>query len=218
MKITDVPVVLLRVQYRLARLPFEWIDHQLAARLGTDAPPRQLFERSLGTLDVTVGQLLGDSQLKRRGSALVARSDAFGEAARLDTDASRRQQQADAKFASTCHDVVTDIQEARDATEQQAVEARLASNEEKKAARHTAQERAAAAEERVDEAADERVNEIDAAVRAEKTRVRHAEQTAANAASAKMRDSQAKRRQAAEIRAQADRIEDAAAAEKQNRP
>ncbi|GAC1398884.1 MAG: hypothetical protein NVS4B6_11530 [Mycobacterium sp.] len=217
MKIRNIPLVLLRFQYQFARLPFQLIEQRLADRLEVDAPPRLFYERSLGALDTIIGQLLGDSELRKRGTALVARSDALSEAARLDADADRKREQADAEFAATQKDVVTDIQEARDATEQQVVEARLDANKHKKAAQQTAKKRAAAVKKRVAETAVERATAVEAAARQEKAKARKAEHGAATAAAAKRRDSQAKRTQAARTRAQADRIADAVEAEKRDR-
>ena len=97
----------------------------MAARLYSEAPARLFYERSLGAIDAAVGNLLGDPQLKKRGTALVERSDALGRAAKLDAKAAAKREQADAKLDATHDEVVTDIQDARDATEQEAVDARI---------------------------------------------------------------------------------------------
>ena len=76
MKIAEIPFAVLRFQYQIARIPFQLIEDQMAARLYSEAPARLFYERSLGTLDATIGNLLGDARLQRRGAALVERSDA----------------------------------------------------------------------------------------------------------------------------------------------
>ena len=58
----------------------------MVARMGTEAPARLFYERSLGLLDVAVGNALGDSRLERQGVALAERSDALRRAAQLDAD------------------------------------------------------------------------------------------------------------------------------------
>ena len=125
MKIAEIPFAVLRFQYHIARLPLQLIENQMVARLGSETPARLFYERSLGVMDATVGNLLGDPELEKRGAALVERSDALGRAAQLDATATQNREQADAKLESTRDDVVTDINEARDATEQQAVDARI---------------------------------------------------------------------------------------------
>ena len=117
MKIAEIPLVVLRFQYQIARLPLQLIEDQVAARLHSEAPARLLYERSFGALDATVGKLLGDPQLEKRGAALVERSNSLSKAAKLDATATRNREQADAKLEATHDDVVTDINEARDATE-----------------------------------------------------------------------------------------------------
>src|SRR5512133_1516449 len=134
MKIAEIPFAVLRFQYQIARIPFQLIEDQMAARLYSEAPARLFYERSLGTLDATIGNLLGDARLQRRGAALVERSDALSRAAKLDAKATAKREQADAKLESTHDEVVTDIQDARDATEQEAVEARITAAERQRAA------------------------------------------------------------------------------------
>lgn len=75
MNITDFPTAVLLMQYRIARFPLHVIEERFVARLGTGSQARLLYERSLGTLDVTVGNALGDSELSKRGAALAQRSD-----------------------------------------------------------------------------------------------------------------------------------------------
>ena len=90
MKTTDVPFAVLRFQYQLARIPLQLIEAQMAAWMGSEAPPRLFYERWLGGLDATVGNLLGDPKLEKRGAALIERSDALGHAAQLDATAAQK--------------------------------------------------------------------------------------------------------------------------------
>ena len=45
--------------------------------MGSEAPARLFYERSLGLLDSAVGNALGDLRLAKRGGALAERSDAL---------------------------------------------------------------------------------------------------------------------------------------------
>jgi hypothetical protein len=217
MNITEVPFAVLRFQYQIARIPFQLIENQMAARLDSESPARLFYERSLGTVDATIGKLLGDSELKERGEALVDRSDALGRAAKLDAEATARREQADAKLDATHDEVVTDIREARDATQQEAVDARIDAEERKRIAEEAAQKRAEAAKKQADDFANQRKNAAQTAKRQEEARIRAAENKATEAAKSKLNDAQAKRGEAARKRAQADRVEQLADVERQKR-
>ena len=95
MNIVNVPVVILRLQYRLARLPLQLIEDRVMTRLDAETPARLFYERSLGTLDAAVGSVLGDVNLQASGTALVDRSDALARAARLDAAAEAKREKAD---------------------------------------------------------------------------------------------------------------------------
>ncbi len=217
MKIAEIPFVVLRFQYQIARLPLQLIEDHVAARLGSEAPVRLFYERSLGALDATVGNLLGDPALAHRGAALAERSNALGKAARLDATATRNRDRADAKLVATHDDVVSDINDARDATEQQAVDARTAAGQRKRAADEAAAERTAAATKRADETAAQRQKAAESAQRQEEAKSRAAENAATEAAESKLDDAQSKRGAAVAERAQADRVEELAEVEKQRR-
>ena len=217
MKIAEVPFAVLRFQYQIARIPFQLIEDQMAARLYKETPARLFYERSLGTVDAAIGNLLGDSKLKQRGTALVERSDALTRAAKLDAQATAKREQADAKLDATHQEVVTDIQEARDATEQEAVDARITAAERKRAAEEAAEKRVAEAKKQADEFAARRKNAAQSAKRQEEAKIRAAEKNATEAAKAKLDDAQAKRDEAARKCAQADRVEELADTEKQKR-
>ena len=75
MRIIDAPLAVLRVQYRIARFPLQLIEQRVVARMGSEAPARLFYERSLGLLDAAMGNALGDRRLQRSGSALARRSD-----------------------------------------------------------------------------------------------------------------------------------------------
>ena len=63
MNVSQATIKVLRFQYHLARFPLQLIEDRVVARLGSEAPARLLYERSLGTLDATIGKALGDSEL-----------------------------------------------------------------------------------------------------------------------------------------------------------
>ena len=98
MRIRTIPWAILRMQYRLGRVPVRLVAEQLIARMGPDAPVRLLFERAIGAMDATVGIVLGDGALEDEGVARIERAAELEEAAHLDEMALRRLRQADAEL------------------------------------------------------------------------------------------------------------------------
>lgn len=80
MKITEIPLAALRLQYRIARAPLRLFEQRVLTRVDSEAPGRLLYERSVGVVDAAVGNALGDPEVGKRGVALVERSEALGEA------------------------------------------------------------------------------------------------------------------------------------------
>ena len=85
----------------------------------------------LGALDATVGKLLGDPELEKRGAALVERSDALGRAAHLDATATQKREQADDELKAKRDEALQDLKEARTATAQEVEHARSTAEDRK---------------------------------------------------------------------------------------
>ena len=141
MNTTDVPFAVLRFQYQIARIPLQLIEEQMAAWMGSEAPPRVFYERSLGALDATVGNLLGDPKLEKRGAALIEHSDALDRAAQLDATATQQHEQADDELKAKRDNAIKDQKDARAAKERQVKEARTAAEQRKRAAAQDAEKR-----------------------------------------------------------------------------
>jgi hypothetical protein len=217
MEITDVPFAVLRFQYQLARFPLQLIEAQVVAGMRPEAPTRLFYERWLGGLDATVGKMLGDPDLEKRGAALIERSDALRRAAQLDATATQNQEQADDDLKAKRDKAIEDQKHACAMKEREVEEARTAAEERKGVAEEAAQRRTAAAKQQADELAAQRMSSAEAAKRDEQATIRVAEQKATAAAESKLDDAQAKRSDAASKRAQADQVEELADVEKQKR-
>jgi hypothetical protein len=217
MKITDAPLAVLRFQYRIARFPLHMIEERVVARMGSEAPARLFYERSLGLLDAAVGNVLGDSRLQKRGGALAERSDALRRAAQLDATATQARQQSSADLKAKSDKAIEEQQDARAAKKREVDEARSAAEERKRAAEEAAAKRTAAAKKQADDLAAQRTNSAKAAKRKEEARTRAKEQKATAAAKSKLDDAQARRTEADIKRAHADRVEELADIEKQKR-
>ena len=157
MRIIDAPLAVLRVQYRIARFPLQLIEQRVVARMGSEAPARLFYERSLGLLDAAMGNALGDRRLQRSGSALARRSDVLGRAARLDAEADQAQRRSSADLKATSDEASEEQQDALAAKERKVEEARVAADERKRAAEEAAAQRTAAAKKQADDAAAQRI-------------------------------------------------------------
>lgn len=217
MKISEVPLAVLRFHYQLARFPLQVIEDRVVNRIPTEAPARLLYERSLGMLDATVGNALGDPSIVERGAALVERSDALGRAARLDAKAATRKEQADAKLKGTRDEAIRERQEAQEATQQEVKEARINAEQRKRQAAQSAQQQSATAKQRADETAAKRKQGVESAKRQVESRTQAAEKAAAKVSAAKVDNAEDKLGEAAGKRAEADRVAELAAAEKRQR-
>ena len=217
MRIIDAPLAVLRVQYRIARIPLHLIEQGVVARMGSEAPARLFYERSFGLLDAAIGNALGDRRLQRNGRALATRSDVLSRAARLDSEADQAQRRSSADLKAKSDGAGRAQQDALSAKERKVEEARRAADERKRSAEDAAAQRTAAAKKQADTTAAQRTKSAEAAKREELAKIRSDEQKAAAAAKSKLDEAQAKRTEAGAKRAQADRIEDLADDEKRKR-
>lgn len=201
MNTTDVPFTVLRFQYQLARIPLQLIEEQMAAWMGSQAPPRVFYARSLAALDATVGSLLGgDPKLQKRGAALLEHSDALSRTAQLDAKATQKHEQAGDELNAKRNNAIKTQNNARAAKE-----------------RHVKEARTAAAKQPADDGAAQRNKSTEAVKHEEPAQITAAEQQATAAAVSNLNDAQATRIDAASQRAQADQIEQLADVDKQKR-
>jgi hypothetical protein len=217
MNVIKMPLSILRFQYQLVRIPLQVIEDRVISRMNGEAPGRLIFERSLGVLDATVGNALGDPRLRRRGTALVERSDTLAKAATLDAKAASEQQRAEIDLQATREGAAEQMDEARRAKQRAIDETRVAADDRKRAISDAAQKRTAAARQQADVAATERKNRVEAANADEKRRIEADQKKATTAAKSKLESAQAQRNKADDKRSTADRVEQLADAEKRKR-
>lgn len=217
MKISDVPFAILRLHYRAARLPLQIVEEQVVTRLDNESPARLIYERSLGALDVTVGNLLGDSEIAERGAALAERSEALRLAAELDAQADAEVREAGQEFKERQAEADQQRRNAQATKAKTVQQSRQQAQTRKAEAAKNAADRAATVKERVDKAASQRNAAVENAKQTEHADISAAEKTVAKAAQAKLDDARDKRAEAASTRDDADRVIDLAEAEKEKR-
>lgn len=161
MDVLTYPKKAVALEYRALSLPARLVETQVVTRLlEQDSVVRLSYERALGSLDETVGRLLGDADLERRGTALRRRTEVLERAVTLEQEAAQKAAEA---------------QESLQQGSQAARERRAAAS--KKAARRTTQ---ALEQEKADKA--RIAEETDAREQAEKSRIEAQEKARAKAA------------------------------------
>ncbi|AFM15572.1 hypothetical protein Mycch_0755 [Mycolicibacterium chubuense NBB4] len=217
MKITTLPWAVLRLQYRVARVPLQLFEWQVISRLNEESPARLFYERAVGAVDAAAGSVLADSELESRGTARIERAEALGEAVRLDEVAARRMSQADAELRRSRDAAAEAPTEARAKARDRVQSAQENADQRKQQAVQTATQRTASVKQGVDEAAEQRVAAAEKAERTTEERSRAAEQSVKAAAKAELDDAADKRSAATGARAHADRLEELSDTESEKR-
>ena len=217
MNLSSAPLAVLRVPYMIVRLPLQLIEQQVLSRLSEEAPARLVYERTLGALDGAVGSVLGDRGVAKRGAALTERSDALARAAELDEQATQKRAAADAELQGRQNKAREDQVAAQRDKQRKTEQARKEAEQRKRQAAQQATRRAAAAKKQADELAAKREHDAEAAKRAEQAKINAREQEVAAPATAELKDATAKKTAATEQRSDADRVENLAQAEKDER-
>jgi hypothetical protein len=217
MNIADIPFAALRLQYRIARAPLRLFEQSVLPRIDSEAPARLLYERSVGAVDSAVGSMLRDADVAKRGTALIERSEALGEAVRLDELAIQKRQKADDELRRKRESVAAAPGEARATTDRKVQETRSAAEKRKGQAAQTAAKRTAEAKQRIDEGAANKVEAVETAKRAKQQTITAAEESATAAAKSELDDAADKRSEAVDKRVHADRVGELAEVEKEER-
>jgi hypothetical protein len=217
MKITEIPLAAMRLQYRIARAPLHLIEDRVITRMDDEAPGRLFFERSVGSMDAMVAALLHDEDVASRGASQVRRSQALGEAVRLDEVAAEQRAEADEKMRRKHDEVIAAPGEAREQAQEKMREARSAAASRKAEDAERVAKRTAETKARIDQSAAAKVDAAEAAKRTREQRITAAEKSAEAVADAQLEDAADKRREAVNKQAHADRLEDVAETEKEQR-
>ena len=114
MSVLALPLTILRIQYRIARIPLQLIETNVVVKMDAESPARLAYEHTLGSLDRAVGNLLGDRSLADRGETLVDSTENRAEAARLDAEARAKKTAADADLKTARETAEQDRRAAED--------------------------------------------------------------------------------------------------------
>lgn len=205
-------------EYAMLRLPLTVLESQVVGRyLEEDSPLRLGFEKTLGTLDTTVGRLVGDADLTRRGAKLSHRADMLQKAVVLEDKAEARKKEAD----QTLKQAKADAERKRTAAQERAQADVKAARQEQQAQKQAAVERAEAeAKARAEQVERETEAKLQAAdARASQQVQRIAQRTQARTAKpkAQLKDATELAQHADRERAAAERLSELADQEKARR-
>jgi hypothetical protein len=208
---------LITLPYQAARLPLSIVDKAIGERLPETSPPRVALDRTLGSADRLAGTVLRNPVIAQRGADRLERSSKVVTAAKLEKQADARREQA----RETVVDGAREAAEKRTAAQERAVsglqEADVVEARGKVQASTSAEKSAAAKRTAAQKRAEARKDTAD--------RQRKSAESAADAktkvtrrkASNELDEAREKKREAAEARTDADRLEELTEAKKQER-
>lgn len=207
MNALSIPMSILRLQYKIVRIPLQLFETNVVQRRDTEDPARLAYERTVGTLDKVIGGALGATDIERRGSKLVERTDDLARASRLDELADETEAQADQKLKSAREAAHKERAAAAEAADDAAREARREAEERKQQAAQDAEERAAAEKQRADELAASRVEEARKAEEKQREQIAKVEEIVSAPAEAELADAAEHQEEAEAKKEEAERIE-----------
>jgi hypothetical protein len=208
---------LIALPYELARRPVALVDSGLTSRLPATSVPRLVIDRAMGSADRLAGTILGSREITDRGTDRLVRSKKLATAARLETQAEVRREQAQETIAAGKQEAAQQRAKARDKVESGLEEADVAEARGKREAQARATKTAQAKKKAANQRATSR-----------KATVEQREQRVASAAEAKKRAAQSEakseldearqnKQAAADARADAERLSELTAAKKRQR-
>ncbi|MBJ7353113.1 MAG: hypothetical protein JHD12_21505, partial [Rhodococcus sp.] len=127
-------MTILRIQYKIARIPLQLIETNVVEKMNAESPARLVYEHTLGSLDRAVGNLLGDKSLADRGETLVDSTENRAEAARLDAEARAKKAAADDELKVARETAEKDRRAADAAAQEAARDARQEAEQRKREA------------------------------------------------------------------------------------
>lgn len=203
--------------YEIARKPLVALDHRLGQLLPETSGPRVVLDKAIGSADKVAGTVLFNRDIARRGSERIERTQYVLEAARLEAEAAGRREEA-AQTAQEGRDQAAAQREAaadrvEDGLEEAESVELLGKQEAEEEAYRVAQAKKTAADDRAATraATTEQRKEKVAAVTEKKKRA------ARRTAKAGLDEARGSEQDAAEAKADADRLGDLVETKKQQR-
>lgn len=218
MNVLTVPRSIVAWQYKALRLPSKLVEQQLVGRfLEEDSALRLSVERSLASVDASVGRFLHDDVLARRGTAVARKVDALEVASSLEEKAALRKAEA-AQTLQEQKQAAADKREqaARDKTQRTAEIAREEVAD-KRAAKEKAKAREKAAADAIRKSADAELLQEQRRLRAQQDRIETRVKARTAAPKAQLDKAVDRSAEAATERSDADRLGQLAAAERASR-
>lgn len=214
---STVITTVIALPYEIARKPLVAIDHRLAQLLPDTSGPRVVLDKAIGSADKLAGTVLFNRDIARRGTERLERTESLLAADRLEAEAATRREQA-AQTAEAGRDQAAAQREAAaehvasGLEEADTVEVLGKEEAEEEAYRVAEAKKTAAADRAATRAATTEQRKEKVAAVAEKKK-----RAARRSAKAQLDDVRETEQDAAESRADADRLDDLVEAKKQQR-
>lgn len=217
MSLTSVPRALGKLEYRLLRGPSAFLQQTYLSRLAEDNPRRLFVERALGEADEFAGRLLGDDEIRSRGTKLKEKAALLAQARTLETGAEQRRAAAEDELESDKQAAENARKQAVQEQQQELADARRKEREEKEQARKDAEKLAAEKQSKADQKANQRLQAVDGTRKQHEEQLSQQERKAAEERKQKVQEAKAEEDKADAQRAKAERLDDLADAEKTDR-
>lgn len=218
MDLTTIPRQVGKLEYAAARLPFTLLEeHFVAPYWDDEAALRLAFEHFLGSLDEVAGWLLADEHISRRGHALRRRTEFLAKAGDLDTKAQARRAQAEERLQAAQVNARQTRVQAREEVNDEIAASYQQLREVKEQAQEQADARADADKAQAEQTAQTRAAQAEQAQQAEQDRISAEQDQVKAAASQQLSDAAHKHASATERRQEADRLNQLAANERDER-
>jgi hypothetical protein len=217
MALSSLPRALGTLEYRLLRRPSQLLQASYLARLPEDNARRLLVERALGRVDEFAGRLLGDEEIRARGTQLKERAALLAEARKLEAGSVERRVEAQDKLDADKQRTAQERREAVQEQQEELAEVRRQEQQAKRQAREQAAQQAAEKQKKADEKAEQRLQAVSGTRKQHEQQLDQKERTAADERKAEVQTAKQEEGKAEAKRAKADRLDKLADAEKAQR-
>ena len=217
MPLSSIPRAIGTFEYRLLRRPSQLLQTSYLARLPEDNPRRLLVERALGRADEFIGRLLGDDEIRTRGTQLKAHAALLAEARQLESDSIERRTEAEDKLEADKQQAAQERREAVQGQQEELAEARRQEQQEKQQARERAAQSNADKQKQADKKAEQRLQAVSGTRKQHEQQLDQQERQAAEKRKEQEQAAKQEEAKAEEQRSKADRLEELANAEKAKR-
>lgn len=208
---------LIALPYKIARAPLSFVDSTLAQRLPETSVPRTTLDLVIGSTDKLAGALLGDEELGRRGADRIERADTLRRAGQREAEADAQRKQAEEVAVAGREEAERKRRIADDRVAESLDVADVVEARERREAKAEARKSVAARQRSADQAAERRSATIEQREQRVSSAAQSKKKAAQRQAKTKIDEARKNEQDAAQTRADAERLASLAEVKKQER-